>query len=126
MERQLEQRNYKGTVEVREGVNGPMIVGYGAVYNRDSSNMGFIEQVDPGAFSKTLQEADVRGLGNHDANWLLGRTGSGTMRLRSDPNGLYYEIDVNAEDPDGQRAMAKVRRCRFPIPLIPDGCERER
>jgi hypothetical protein len=110
MERQLEQRNYKGTVEVRQGPNGPMIVGYGAVYNRDSADLGFIERVDPGAFSKTLQEADVRGLGNHDANWLLGRTGSGTMRLRSDANGLFYEIDVNAEDPDGQRAIAKVRR----------------
>lgn len=87
-----------------------MIVGYGAVYNRDSSDLGFIEQVDPGAFTKTIQEADVRGLGNHDANWLLGRTKAGTMRLRSDANGLYYEIDVNPEDPDGQRALAKVRR----------------
>lgn len=87
-----------------------MIVGYGAVFNRDSADMGFIEQVDPSAFTKTLQEADVRGLGNHDANWLLGRTKAGTMRLRSDANGLYYEIDVNPQDPDGQRALAKVQR----------------
>lgn len=109
-DRPQESRSFKGTVELRDGANGPMIVGYGAVYNRDSSDLGFIEQVDPGAFDKTLREADVRGLGNHDPNWLLGRTKSGTMRLRSDRDGLYYEIDVNTQDPDGQRALAKVQR----------------
>jgi HK97 family phage prohead protease len=105
-----ESRSYKGTVEVRDGANGPMIVGYGAVFNRRSADMGFVEQVDPDAFTKTLSEADVRGLANHDPNWLIGRTKSGTMRLRTDPNGLYYEIDVNPADPDGQRALAKVQR----------------
>ena len=105
-----EVRSSKGSVELRDGPNGPMIAGYGAVFNRDSSDLGFIEQVDPGAFSKTIQEADVRGLGNHDANWLLGRSKAGTLRLRTDNLGLYYEIDVNESDPDGQRALAKVRR----------------
>lgn len=107
---ELEQRSLKGHVEVREGPDGPVIYGYGAVFNRDSADMGFIEQVDPAAFTKTLQRADVRGLGNHDANWLLGRTKSGTLRCRADGEGLYYEIDVNMDDPDGQRALAKVRR----------------
>lgn len=105
-----ESRDFKVAAEVREGVNGPMIVGHGAVFNRRSSDMGFVEQVDPGAFDKTLQEADVRGLANHDPNWILGRTKAGTMRLRTDAEGLYYEIDVNTADPDGQRALAKVQR----------------
>lgn len=105
-----ESRSFKAAAEVREGINGPMIVGHGAVFNRRSADMGFIEQVDPDAFTKTLQEADVRGLANHDANWILGRTKAGTMRLRTDAEGLYYEIDVNTQDPDGQRALAKVQR----------------
>lgn len=106
----METRAHKGTVEVREGPNGPMIAGYAAVFNRDSEDMGFIEQVDPGAFTKTLAEADIRALGNHDANWLLGRAKAGTLRLRADGTGLYYEVDVNTADPDGQRALAKVQR----------------
>jgi HK97 family phage prohead protease len=87
-----------------------MIVGYAAVFNSDSSDMGFIEQVDPGAFTKTVQEADVRGLANHDCNWLLGRSKAGTCRVITDSTGLFYEIDVNTSDPDGQRALAKVQR----------------
>lgn len=87
-----------------------MIVGYGAVFDRNSSDMGFIESIDSGAFNRTINAADVRGLANHDPNWLLGRTKAGTMRLRTDANGLYYEIDVNTADPDGQRALAKVQR----------------
>lgn len=106
-----EVRSYKQTCEVRESPNGgPMICGYGVVFNSDSSDMGFIEQVDPGAATKTIQEADVRGLGNHDPNWLLGRMKSGTLRLRQDSHGVWYEIDVNTSDPDGQRALAKVQR----------------
>lgn len=88
----------------------PMIVGYGIVFNSDSSDMGFVEQVDPGAVTKTLQEADVRALANHDADWLLGRSKSGTLRLTRDNIGVRYEIDVNVNDPDGQRALEKVRR----------------
>jgi HK97 family phage prohead protease len=105
-----ETRAFKTSCEVRDTESGPTIVGYAAVFNSDSLDMGFIEQVDPGAFSKTLQEADVRGLFNHDSNWLLGRSKAGTLRLSVDRTGLRYEIDVNAQDPDGQRAIAKVRR----------------
>lgn len=108
----LEQRYLKSNCELRTGPNGePMIVGLGAVFDSDSEDLGgFIEQIDPGAFTKTLQEADVRGLGNHDVNWLLGRTKPGTLRLSAGPAGLAYEIDVNMADPDGVRAKAKVDR----------------
>jgi HK97 family phage prohead protease len=108
----IERRDFKGACEIRAGASGkPMIAGYAAVFNTWSQNLGgFVEQIDRRAFDKTLQEADVRALGNHDKNWLLGRTGNGTMRLSSDSNGLEYEIDVNLADPDGQRALAKVER----------------
>lgn len=106
----MELRSHKGTVELREGPNGPMITGYMAVFDKRSADMGFIETIDPAAFNKTLQEADVRGIGNHNTDWLLGRTKPGTMRVRNDGNGVYYEIDVNMSDPDGQRAYQKVQR----------------
>lgn len=110
-----EVRDYKNALtapEVREGPNGArMITGYGIVFNSDSENLGgFIEQVDPGAVSKTLSEADIRAIGNHNTDWLLGRRKSGTARFMADGKGVRYEIDVNANDPDGQRALAKVER----------------
>lgn len=105
-----ETRAFKKGVEVRDGADGPVIFGYAAVFNSESEDMGFVEQVDPGAFTKTLQEADVRALFNHDSNWLLGRSRAGTLRLSVDRNGLLYEIDVNQSDPDGMRALAKIRR----------------
>jgi len=107
----VEHRSHKGTIEVRANADGaPIITGYAAVFNRDSADLGFIEQVDPRAFDKTLKEADVRGLGNHEPDWLLGRSKSGTLRLSADSVGLRYEIDVNPADPDGVRAIEKVRR----------------
>lgn len=111
----MEQRSYSEPVELRRSDSGsPVIRGYFAVFNSDSRKMGggagFVEQVDPNAFNKTIQEADVRGLGNHQADWLLGRTKAGTMRVGVDGRGGWYEIDINEKDPDGQRALAKVER----------------
>lgn len=108
----MEQRNYHNTIEVRESpTGGKMITGYGIVFNSDSEDLGgFIEQVDPGAVTKTLQESDIRGVANHNTDWTLGRVKSGTMRLYTEGRGVRYEIDVNENDPDGQRALAKVQR----------------
>lgn len=110
-----EVRDYKNALtapEVRDSPNGGrMITGYGVVFNSDSENLGgFIEQVDPGAVLKTLAEADIRAIGNHNTDWLLGRRKSGTARFAADARGVRYEIDVNPNDPDGQRALAKVER----------------
>jgi len=108
----LERRFSRGECEIRAASNGkPMIAGYAAVFNKRSHNLGgFVEQIHPGSFNRTLQTADVRALGNHDPNWLLGRSTSASLRLGTDTNGLQYEIDVNMQDPDGQRALAKVER----------------
>lgn len=73
---------------------GPKIIGYGAVFNRLSENLGgFREVIKPGAFDGVMQD-DVRGLFNHDRNFVLGRTKSGTLRLSIDDEGLRYEIDA--------------------------------
>lgn len=83
------------------------IVGYAAVFY-NPSNKGteyelwddLVERMAPGCFDRALKEDDVRGLFNHDASIMLGRTASGTMRLSVDSVGLRYEITP----PDTQAA----------------------
>lgn len=57
------------------------------------------ERINKGAFANALKEKqDVRALFNHDANFVLGRSTSGTLRLDDGDDGLGYEIDP----PDSQ------------------------
>ncbi len=91
--RPVERRFTSGAVEVRQRGNATVIEGHAAVFEKLSQNLGgFVERVMPGAFTKTLQEADVRALFNHDENLVLGRNKSGTLELSEDESGLYYRI----------------------------------
>lgn len=53
----------------------------------------FKERFVAGAFDSALATADVICTWNHNAHYLLGRTGAGTLRLRSEAAGLYVECD---------------------------------
>jgi HK97 family phage prohead protease len=73
------------------------IVGYAAVYNRLSLDLGgFREMILPGAFDRILGRErgrqDVVALFNHDSNIVLGRASSGTLELSSDDKGLRYVV----------------------------------
>ena len=73
------------------------IVGYAAVYNRLSLDLGgFKEEILPGAFDRILSrqrgKSDVVALFNHDSNIVLGRSSSGTLELSSDEKGLRYVV----------------------------------
>lgn len=90
------------------------IRGYAAVFNSPSQILvaggkEFVETIKPGAFSRALAEADVRGLFNHDANLLLGRRLAGTMQLTEDSRGLAYVIDPPANSV-GQNVIEWLRR----------------
>jgi len=90
----------------------PVIEGYGAVFMSYSRNLGgFVEQIDPVAFNATLsqRDRDVVGLVNHDPNWLLASTQSGTLELGTDGTGLRYRMLLDPSDPDAVRAMAKIK-----------------
>lgn len=81
------------------------IVGYAAVFNSLSEDLGgFREVIRPGAFAAALKDADVRLVVNHDPSLILGRTKSGTLRLFEDSRGLRYEADP----PDTQTARDYV------------------
>lgn len=87
----LERRFLSQPITV-EGDDKPLIRGYAAVFNSPSEDMGFVEYVDPHAFDDALS-GDCRALFNHNADCVLGRTVSGTLRLSVDSKGLAYEID---------------------------------
>ena len=71
-------------LELRMDGDKPTVVGYGAVFNSQSNDLGgFREFIAPGAFDGRLED-DVRFLVNHDANLILARTTNGTLRLSVD------------------------------------------
>ena len=97
---EIERRDYELTdadelvVEARSDGRAA-IVGYAAVYNRLSLDLGgFKEEILPGAFDRILSKRgkDVVALFNHDSNIVLGRTSSGTLELSSDDKGLRYVV----------------------------------
>jgi len=84
----------KLNVEERADGLGPKITGYAAVFNKWSEDLGgFREQIKRGAFAKAIGKSDVRGLFNHDSNYVLGRQSNGTLTIKEDKNGLWMEID---------------------------------
>ena len=81
-------------VESRSDGLGPKIVGYAAVFNKLSDDLGgFREKIKPGAFRKALKNSDARGLLNHNPDYVLGRQSNGTLMLKEDAKGLKMEID---------------------------------
>jgi HK97 family phage prohead protease len=69
--------------------------GHAAVFNKRTliggKRWGFWEQIDPGAFDKTIGEADVRFLVNHDPNLVMARNKAGTLDLSTDATGLVTD-----------------------------------
>lgn len=102
-------------IQLRESQDGlPTISGYTAVFNQEtqigSGKYGFREVIRPGFFTRAIEEQqDVRALFNHDSNFLLGRTKSGTLRLREDSQGLYIEVDPS-DTQAGRDVVTSIRR----------------
>lgn len=72
----------------------PRLVGYAAVFDRASRNLGgFVEFVRPGAFKRSLAAcADVVALVAHDPRLILGRSLAGTLSLSEDDTGLAFDV----------------------------------
>jgi HK97 family phage prohead protease len=98
------------TLEMRAAGESNTVVGYAAVFDSPSVDMGFTEYVTRGAFTKTLKDgADVRLLLDHDGA-PLARTKSGTLRLSEDDRGLRIEADLDPANPLAQTVMSALRR----------------
>jgi hypothetical protein len=95
MNKQIERRLFNLSeikIERRADSNQPIISGHAAVFNTKTDIGWYMEQIAPGAFTETLKTSDVRGLFNHDSNFILGRSTSGTLSLAEDLTGLAVEI----------------------------------
>jgi HK97 family phage prohead protease len=89
---------YDGRVEHRAFLEvraeGRLLVGIAAPFGVETRIGGTIESIAPGAFSRTLADGhDVLALVDHDQGKLLGRTRSGSLRLRETRQGLEFEVD---------------------------------
>tara|TARA_B100001250_G_scaffold408727_1_gene431651 strand:- start:157 stop:666 length:510 start_codon:yes stop_codon:yes gene_type:complete len=76
---------------------GRTLTGYAARFNSEASIGDFVEVIRPGAFARTLAAptaVNIRAIYEHDDKALLGRVGSGTLRLSEDDVGLRFELDL--------------------------------
>jgi uncharacterized protein len=104
-----EQRTIDVDVESID-TRGRTAHGYAAMYGVLSDDLGgYKERIAPGAFAQVLPTADVRALLNHDANEVLGRTKSGTLRLFDEDRGLRFELDL-PDSPLGENVREAVKR----------------
>lgn len=92
--------------------NGRKIRGYGIVFNSRSADLGgFHEVIAPEAVDRTLNEGlDVRALVDHDSAKVIGRTRSGTLRLRKDSRGLHIEVEPDEDISYAKDIMRAVAR----------------
>ncbi len=89
-----ELRVIDGTGE-GDAATPPQLDGYPSVFNVKSEDLGgWREIILPGAFDKTIQEADVRALINHDPNLVIGRTKNQTLTLKPDIHGLRMNVQL--------------------------------
>jgi len=87
-----ERRYLVRPVELREDAGGPHLVGYAAVFGAVADLGWFTETIDPGAFTRTVAEDDIRGLIDHDSCRIIGRNKAGTMVLTVDEVGLKFDV----------------------------------
>jgi HK97 family phage prohead protease len=72
--------------------------GHAAVFNSLSADLGgFQEVIQPGAFSDAIQNSRVHLLFNHDDNYPLASSDSGTLDLREDDLGLHVWAKIPTE-----------------------------
>lgn len=91
---EIKEHRYLKT-EFRVSKDGRYAEGYTAVFNELSNKLGtFRERIRPGAFAKTIKEADIRALFNHNPDYVLGRNKSGTLELSEDSRGLFSRISL--------------------------------
>ncbi|WP_020385889.1 HK97 family phage prohead protease [Kribbella catacumbae] len=84
------------SVLCRSSIEGDTLHGHAAVFNQVAKVPGGYEQLSTRAFDQVLKnpDSDPVALINHDPHQLLGRQSSGTLRVRSDDEGLAFEVDL--------------------------------
>jgi len=68
------------------------------------------EKIAPESIVRSLKDADIRSLFNHDTSLVLGRTGNGTLELKADEVGLWGKVEINRQDSSAMDAYARIQR----------------
>jgi HK97 family phage prohead protease len=103
MSPQIEKRSADVEMRVSADSGAPVFAGRAVVYNTWTeigdarAGWGFFEQIEPGAVSKTIQEADIRMLVDHNSSLLVARKSAGDIRFRTSDLGLEVEADLDME-----------------------------
>ena len=84
------------TLEVRADSEEMIIEGYAALYDTETNIGPFRETIARGAFADVM-ENDVRALLNHNPDYVLGRSGAGTLELIEDDKGLKYRVHLGEQ-----------------------------
>lgn len=90
----LERRSFEFRAELSGEPSRPKISGYAVVWNSMSEDLGgFREMIAPMAFTQTLADKSVRrhAFWNHDSRLVLGSEENGSLVVRQDDKGLYFE-----------------------------------
>lgn len=83
-------------LEIRADDDKTTFEGHAAVFDSPTDIGGwFRETVARGAFKKTIQEADVRMLLNHNPDFVLARNKAGTLTLSEDSVGLLSVAELD-------------------------------
>ncbi len=90
----IDRRSCSIELRTKERADGQRhIIGHAAVFDLLSVQIwGFREVIRRGAFASALTRSDVRALFNHNPDFVLGRTKSGTLKLSEDEKGLSVDI----------------------------------
>jgi len=103
-------------VEQRDGEPDEVLVeGYAAVFGEETAigpldRWGWRERIAAGAFTEALKRGDdVSFLINH-SGLPLARSSSGTLTMVEDGHGLKVSSSLDANDPDVQRILPKMKR----------------
>jgi HK97 family phage prohead protease len=90
----LERRYVTQQIEERSEGGQNYVRGHAAVFNSSSgTNLAWVETIAPGAFAKSIADPsnDCICAINHDPNQILGRRKNGTLQLKEDGIGLFFQ-----------------------------------
>lgn len=101
-----------------------VIEGYALLFNTMSEDLGgFREIINPNALDD-VDVSDVKCLINHDFNYVIGRTQSGSLTLTVDNKGLYFKCYLPntsyARDIYENIKAGNVNQCSFFYTLPPE------
>lgn len=91
----LEKRSFPSYFRFK----GRKLIGYAAVFNKRAvmEHVHYVstEVIEPGAFKDCLASgSDILCLVDHNPEKILGRTSSGTLKLKEDSYGLAFELSL--------------------------------